>query len=135
MSDDKLPFLEEALLTARFILKVTGIDGIGKALRREQYVTSFHPQDHEFMYIWFIAVDKTMQCKGVASKMIQEIIDKSNKEQIPVYVETSTERNLKFYQNHGFEIYHVSEEEIFGFKLYFLRRLSQNYGNAKVSVI
>jgi GNAT superfamily N-acetyltransferase len=127
MSDDKLPFLEEAYLTARFVLKVTGIDGVGKALRREEYVNSFHPHDHEFIYIWFIAVDKTMQGKGIGAKMMQEIIDKSNRENVPIYVETSEERNLKFYQKHGFEVYHVSDEEIFGFKLYFLRRLPHNF--------
>lgn len=124
MSDDKLPFLEEALLTVRFVLQVTGIDGIGKALRRERYVTSFRQQENEFMYIWFIAVDKTMQGKGVGSKMIEEIIDRSNKENLSIYLETSTVRNLHFYQKHGFEIYHTSEEEMFGFKLYFLRRLA-----------
>src|SRR4051812_29337256 len=31
MSDDKLPFLEEAWHTARFLINVTGINGIGKA--------------------------------------------------------------------------------------------------------
>ncbi|MCW3109035.1 MAG: GCN5-related N-acetyltransferase [Segetibacter sp.] len=127
MSDDKLPFLEEAYLTARFVINVTGIDGIGKALRREEYVTSFHPHDHEFIYIWFIAVDKTAEGKGVGSKMLREILDKSDNEKLPVYVETSEERNLKFYQKHGFEIYHTSEEEMFGFKLYFLRRLPENF--------
>lgn len=125
MSDNKLPFLEEALLTAKFVLQVTGVDGIAKALRRERYVTSFHPQDHEFIYLWFIAVDKSMQGQGVGSKIIEEVIDKSNQEDLPIYLETSTERNLRFYNKHGFAVYHVSEEEMFGFKLYFLRRLPQ----------
>lgn len=123
MSGDELPFLEEAYLTARFIINVTGIDGVTKAWRREQYVTSFHPQDDEFIYIWFIAVDKTALGKGLGSKMLQEVIDKSEKENLPIYVETSEERNLVFYQKHGFEVYHVSEEEIFGFNLYFLRKV------------
>src|SRR6476620_10452632 len=61
LSDDKLPFLEEAYLTARFVFQVTGIDGIGKALKREEYVNSYHPQDHEYIYLWFIAVDKSVQ--------------------------------------------------------------------------
>ncbi|MDQ6812337.1 MAG: GNAT family N-acetyltransferase [Bacteroidota bacterium] len=123
MSDDKLPFLEEAYLTARFVLQVTGIDGIGKALRREEYVNSFHPVDQEYIYIWFIAVDETVQGKGIGSAMLGEIFDKSNRENLPVYVETSEERNLSFYLKHQFEVYHVSDEEMFGFKLYFLRRL------------
>ena len=127
LSDDKLPFLEEAYLTARFVFQVTGIDGIGKALRREDYIKSFHPQDYEYMYLWFIAVDKSAQGKGIGSKMIKEVIAESEKESIPIYLETSDERTLQFYLKHGFEIYHASEEELFGFILYFLRRIPENF--------
>ncbi|MCW3079715.1 GNAT family N-acetyltransferase [Segetibacter sp.] len=123
MSDDKLPFLEEAYLTARFVLQVTGVEGIAKALRREEYIKSFHPQDEEFIYIWFIAVDKAQQGRGIGAKMLKEIIDKSNNENMGIYLETSEDSNVAFYRKHGFEIYHTSEEEIFGFHLYFLRRL------------
>ena len=126
-SDDKLPILEEAYLTARFIFQVTGIDGIGKALRRENYVNSFHPQDYDYIYIWFLAVDKSMQGKGVGSQILREIIEKSTQESLPIYLETSNQHNIGFYQKYGFEIYHVSEEVRFGFKLYFLRRYPSNF--------
>ncbi len=122
-SDDKLPILEEAYLTIQFVLKVTGFEGIAKALKREQYIKDFHPKDEEFIYIWFIGLKKTEQGKGVGSAMLQEIIARSNHEHIPIYHETSNERNLHFYKKHGFEVYHISPEEMFGFKLYFLRRL------------
>jgi ribosomal protein S18 acetylase RimI-like enzyme len=125
MSDDKLPFLEEAYLTARFVLQVTGIDGVARALRREEYIDSFHPHDEEFIYIWFIAVDETQQRKGIGSKMLKQIIDKSNKENMPVYLETSEDINVAFFLKHGFEKYHTSEEELFGFNLYFLRKLPE----------
>jgi len=123
-SDDKLPILEEAYLTVRLIWKVTGIVGIGKALQREKYINRFHPQDEEFIYIWFLGLKKTEQGRGVGSKMLQEVINKSNNEQLPIYLETSTEENLKFYKKHGFEVYHISPEDVFGFKLYFLRKLA-----------
>lgn len=123
LSDDKLPILEEAYFTLQFVFKVTGIGGIAKTLRREQYVNSFHPQDEEFIYIWFIGLEKTQQGKGLGSLMMREVINKSDKEQIPVYLETSNELNVKFYKKHGFEIYHVPDEDMFGYKLYFLRKL------------
>lgn len=127
MSDDKIPFLEEVWLTARFVAQVTGIDGVAKAFRREQYVSSFHPKEYEFIYIWFIAVAKTAAGTGIGSAMMDEIIEKSNKERLPIYLETSTEKNLGFYQKQGFEIYHTAEEDIFGFKLYFLRRIPTGF--------
>jgi sugar-specific transcriptional regulator TrmB len=73
-SDEKLPILEEAYLTVRLIWKVTGIVGIGKALQREKYINRFHPQDEEFIYIWFLGLKKTEQGRGVGSKMVQEVI-------------------------------------------------------------
>jgi ribosomal protein S18 acetylase RimI-like enzyme len=121
-ADDKLPFLEEAYLTVQFVWKVTGIEGIAKALRREKYINEFHPQDEEFLYIWFIGLKKTEQGKGIGAAMLQEIINQSNEEKIPIYLETSNEQTLNFYKKHGFEVYHVPPEEMFGFKLYFLRR-------------
>lgn len=127
MSEDKLPFLEEAYLTARFVLQVTGIDGITKAIKREDYIKSFHPEDYEYIYLWFIAVDKGEQHKGLGTAMINSIIDKSEQQNLPIYLETSTEANLPFYLKHGFEIFHVSEQEVFGFKLYFLRRIPPNF--------
>lgn len=129
LSDDKLPFLEEAYLTARFVFQVTGVDGIGKALRREEYVNSYHPHDHEYIYLWFIGVDKSEVRKGIGSKMLQEIIDKSENENLPIYLETSSDINVNFYKKHGFEIYHTSEIDLFGFELYFLRRLPKNFAN------
>lgn len=128
-SDDKLPVLEEAYLTLRFVLKVTGITGIGKALRREKYINQFHPKDQEFIYIWFIGLKKNEQGKGLGPAMLQEVIDRSNEEQIPIYLETSNERNLNFYKKHGFDVYHIAPEDVFGFKLYFLRRLQDGFQN------
>jgi len=124
-SDDKLPILEEAYLTIHFVLKVTGIEGIGRALRREKYINQFHPKDEEFIYIWFIGLEKTEQGRGVGSAMLQEVINRSNREKLPVYVETSNDRSLNFYKRHGFEMYHISPEDMFGFKLYFLRKLPE----------
>ena len=63
--------------------------------------------------------------------MLQEIIDKSEKENLPIYLETSSEINVDFYQKHGFEIYHTSETELFGFDLYFLRRLPKNFAKTE----
>ena len=124
-SDNKLPILEEAFLTVQYIWKVTGIDGIGRALKREQYINQYHPKDEEFIYIWFIGLKETEAGKGVGSAMLQEVIDKSNARQIPIYLETSNERNMNFYKKHGFEVYHISPEATFGFKLYFMRRLPE----------
>jgi ribosomal protein S18 acetylase RimI-like enzyme len=123
LSVNKLPILEEALLTVRFVFKVIGFDGISRILKREKYVNSFHPQDEEFIYIWFIGVEKSHQKKGLGSNLLQEVIKISEQKKVPIYIETSVETNVSFYEKYGFQLYHTADEELFGFKLYFLRRL------------
>ena len=121
-SADKLPILEEAYLTAKLVRQVTGISGIGRAMRRERYVNGFHPKDEEFMYIWFIGVKASERVRGAGSEILKQVINESNEQKIPIYLETSTERNLTFYEKHGFKTYHISPDDLFGFKLYFLKR-------------
>lgn len=125
LSENKMPILEEAYLTMQFVWKVTGIKGLKRAMWREDYIKQFHPQDKEFMYIWFIGIKKNHQGKGIGSAMLHELINNSDRENLPIYLETSVLANLHFYQKHGFEVYHETGEEVFGFKLYFLRRLSR----------
>ena len=121
-SDDKLPVLKEAWLTIQFVFKVTGIGGVQRALKRENYITSFHTKESEYIYIWFIGVKADHQSQGIGSKLIQEIVSKSKKENKPIFLETSVEKNLPFYLKHGFELYHTADESVYGYKLYFLRR-------------
>ena len=124
LSVNKLPILEEAFLTVKFVFKVIGLDGISRILKREKYVNSFHPQDEEFIYIWFIGVDKFHQKKGLGGGLLKEVIKISDERKAPIYVETSVETNVSFYKKYGFELYHTAGEEIFGFNLYFLRRVN-----------
>ena len=126
-STSKLPILEEAFQTAKFVWKVSGIDGIGRVLKRETYLNSYHPQDEEYMYIWFMGVDKGAQGKGVGSAMIDELIRESNLTDKTIYLETSSESHLQFYKKHGFDVYHIAKEDVFGYELYFLRRFPENH--------
>ena len=121
-SDDRLPVLQETLLSLKLILKVTGLAGIVKAFKREKYIRSFHPRE-EYIYIWFIGVDKTARRRGVGGTLVKHILEISNHGKRPVYLETSVEENLAFYQHFGFELYKEAEEEIFGFPLYFLKKV------------
>jgi ribosomal protein S18 acetylase RimI-like enzyme len=77
LSVDKLPILEEAFLTLKFVFKVVGLDGISRILKREKYISSFHPQDEEFIYIWFIGVKNGDQGKGLGSSLLEEVIEVS----------------------------------------------------------
>ena len=86
-------------------------------MARESKIKSFHPK-YSFYYLWFIGVDPDEQNKGIGSQLLEEVIKEGKLQQRPTYLETSTLRNLPWYQKFGFQIF---EELDFGYKLFCLK--------------
>lgn len=105
-------------LDIQLILKTIGVGNIPKALSRESFIKKHYPKD-PFTYLWFVGVNPEKQKNGFGTKILNHVLDYSKTLDRPVYLETSTESNLPWYQKHGLEIYTVSEK--FGFPFYFLK--------------
>ncbi|MFX1376367.1 MAG: GNAT family N-acetyltransferase [Promethearchaeota archaeon] len=60
------------------------------------------PFDH--WYLQNIAIKPEEQGKGYGGRLLNAMIEKIDKEGLPIYLETNKERNLPFYQKYGFEI-------------------------------
>jgi hypothetical protein len=58
----------------------------------------------EHWYLFVLGVDPDRQGQGVGGKMIAPILERADKDQLPCYLETMKERNVTFYQKHGFEV-------------------------------
>jgi ribosomal protein S18 acetylase RimI-like enzyme len=58
----------------------------------------------EHWYLQNIAVKPEEQGKGYGSLLIRAMTEKIDKIGLPIYLETNKEKNLSFYQKHGFEI-------------------------------
>ena len=106
------------LLDIRLAIKVIGVHRLHLVLAREQRIKKLHP-DKTYYHLWFIGVNPMDQSKGVGSKLLKEIIDASDRNGKPIYLETSVESNLPWYQKFGFDIYHKID---LGYTLYLLRR-------------
>ena len=70
-------------------------------------------------YLWFIGVDPEHQNEGIGSILLDDIIEDSERKRRPIYLETSTVKNLPWYKKFGFQIYH---ELNLSYKLFFLKR-------------
>lgn len=119
--DKKRTTLKSVLLDVKLIIQCTGIANVKKTLERETLIKKIQPKE-PMTYLWFIGVGLDDQNKGYGSKLLQSIIDHSDKNKKPIYLETSTLRNLPWYKKFGFEIY--SEQDL-SYVLYFLRRHSK----------
>lgn len=106
-------------LDLRLIIKCIGIENAGKAMKREGAIKSQYPKEPIY-YLWFIGVLPDHQHKRVGTSLMLSILDDARRQSKPVYLETSTVSNIKWYQNFGFEIYHELD---FGYKLFMLRGL------------
>ncbi|MHB8691337.1 MAG: GNAT family N-acetyltransferase [Solirubrobacteraceae bacterium] len=62
-----------------------------------------HPQSYHY-YLPFIGVEPGSQGRGIGSALMQPILERCDREQIPAYLEASSPRNLVLYERHGFEV-------------------------------
>ncbi len=60
------------------------------------------PEPH--WYLLMLGVAPFHQSKGIGSSLIQPILEQADKENLPCYLETSTEGAVRFYQRHCFEV-------------------------------
>lgn len=119
--DQKKTTLNSILLDAKLILSCVGIGNIGKAMSRESKIKAIQPKD-DMYYLWFIGVDPKSQSQGAGTKIMNELIAKSEKMNRPIYLETSTMKNLPWYKKSGFEVYNELD---LGYNLFFLKRESK----------
>lgn len=96
-----------------------GLTRINMALKRESTIKAFHPKK-PFTYLWFIGVTPSVQNKGIGGHLLKEVIQQSENLKRPIYLETSVESNVAWYQKHGFEKYHTLD---MGYMLNMLRKI------------
>ena len=81
-----------------------GLSNINKAMKRETKIKQVHPNGLLY-YLWFIGVDLSNQNKGIGSKLLQDVISEGQKQNRTICLETSTLKNVPWYEKFGFSIY------------------------------
>jgi ribosomal protein S18 acetylase RimI-like enzyme len=72
----------------------------------EKMIEANYLTNDDIYYLWTIGTLPETQGKGYASALIDAGIEKAKTQGKIVYLETSTQMNLIYYQNRGFEWYH-----------------------------
>ncbi|RZK08822.1 MAG: GNAT family N-acetyltransferase, partial [Flavobacterium sp.] len=116
--DQKKFSIKSTLLDVQLLLNAIGLTRAGKAMSRESAIKSNYPNEPIY-YLWFLGVVNAEQNNGVGSQLLKEIIQDSQKQQKPIYLETSTIKNIPWYKKFGFSIYNELD---FGYKLFMLRK-------------
>jgi hypothetical protein len=116
--DKKKTTFRSIYLDSKLAVKCLGIKNLFKAMRREDVITKQHPNELMY-YLWFIGVSIEHQHLGIGSKLLQDIITEGHRQKRAIYLETSTLKNIPWYQHFGFTIY---QEIDMGYKLFFLTK-------------
>lgn len=87
-----------------FILKASGLQLARQIIQREHQIKGHHPEGN-FYHLWFIGVKNDVQRSGEGSKLINDLKEKCQDEQRPIYLETSSLENIAFYKRNGFTCY------------------------------
>lgn len=74
------------------------------------------------LYLWLLAVDPTRQGTGIGSALLREGLARADAAGVPCILETGTERNVRFYQRHGFEVVREARCPFGGPHLWVMRR-------------
>jgi GNAT superfamily N-acetyltransferase len=83
-----------------------GPAAFGRLLRLEDGLENQHGRDiaHPHWYLLLLAVDPSSQGCGVGSRLMGPVLGKAEALAMPVYLQTLHERNVTFYERHGFRV-------------------------------
>jgi ribosomal protein S18 acetylase RimI-like enzyme len=63
-----------------------------------------HPDDRSHWYLFILGTEEAAQGRGLGSALLAQMLARVDADGMPVYLESSNERNLALYGRHGFEI-------------------------------
>jgi GNAT superfamily N-acetyltransferase len=67
-------------------------------------VEGMHPKEPPHWYLAILGTDPSAKGRGLGSAMMGPVLEGCDRDGVPAYLESSTERNLDFYGRHGFRL-------------------------------
>ena len=116
--DKKKNSLKSVMLDVNLILKSIGLANVLKATHRETTIKKLQPKGL-FYYLWFIGVEPKEQHQGIGSGLLSDIIKQGSSKQRTICLETSTLKNISWYEKFGFKVYNRLD---LGYELFFLKK-------------
>lgn len=89
-----------------------GLGGIRRFVSVSNHFEELRKRDvpPQHWYLSVLGIEPERQGQGIGSCLIQPVLARADSERLPCYLETTRERNVPFYQRHGFEV--VVEDDL-----------------------
>jgi ribosomal protein S18 acetylase RimI-like enzyme len=83
------------------------VPGVGhraaQVMRGLIQVESKHPKEPHW-YLAVLGTEPARQGEGLGSALLRRVLEDCDRDEVPAYLETGTERNVAFYTRHGFKV-------------------------------
>jgi GNAT superfamily N-acetyltransferase len=87
----------------------------------EDAMRTRRPADVHF-YLQGLGVDPPRQGEGLGSAVLQPVLGRCDRDGLPAYLETTKERNVGFYEQHGFAVVASARLPLEGPRMWFMWR-------------
>lgn len=75
----------------------------GRVMRGLIQVEARHPKPPHW-YLAALGTEPERQGEGLATALLHAVLEDCDRDEVPAYLETGTERNVGFYTRHGFKV-------------------------------
>lgn len=99
----KPTFKFEVLWNISLAINVIGLANVMSVLKQQSAIKKHHPKE-SFYHLWYIGVSPELQGQGKGSGLMNQVLEYLDSKPRPVYLETSTVRNIPWYQRFNFQI-------------------------------
>jgi len=110
------------ILESLLFLMTYGLKGLKRISDMEERIAKFYPENINFKYLWILGTDPMEQGKGYGSAILSQALGQYEHDSVPIYLETSSESNARYYQKKQFSLYHsfLLDSEL-GLTIYLLK--------------
>ena len=113
----------EYWLQLLLIFRVFGLSRVYSIYKLESLIKKTRPQNLDYLYFWFFGVSKLGKGTNAARELKESIFNQSRKMHLPIFMETSVERNKKIYHRYGAKSYKKLTTKIQDLTIWFMYRL------------
>jgi ribosomal protein S18 acetylase RimI-like enzyme len=101
-----------------------GVAAYGRFDAYLRYVDRLHkrcaPRAH--WYLWAFGVDPPRQGRGIGSRLLEPVLARASTDGAACFLDTGTERNVRFYERHGFKVAHEGQAPKLGVQVWAMLR-------------
>jgi hypothetical protein len=115
-------FLGDFFLMLKMVVKAIHFRKVLKVFLHDSFIKRQRPNDGNYLYFWFFGVLPEEQPKTSARDLTLQIFRLSDTLQLPIYAETTIEKNKRVYQHFGFRVYKTWLNRANGIQVWFMLR-------------